>query len=371
VSAHGLPPIEAHYPSTFRERGVAAPFTSPLLAGARVRAADRQGIELVLANPSGAPGVYILHWSDANEAYRPTLHDSVLLRRLANRGTLHPRTVRAAAWDVAGVGLAGREARVAAKAAADSDRSERRLAVFLLLSALFDQAEPHGPRLTSLLRQPSVLDHRISEVLHRLAPAFGCTGPRLRGTLAALGSVFAPVGVSPDDGSSLVARLTGQLLRTRDQIATSFLDGKDSESVPLIRSVVDSMDTVLACARTSIADARALITDPLTLLKHWIATPEKVVELVTRAEWVLDGWERISLLWQFAPDDAAQRGVMPEMAQLVPALPSEVVAWVGTAVPAGALDPACRVTWQNDSGRKGGVAFLRVGRNEQLRAMSQ
>lgn len=325
----------------------------------------------MVANPSGGPGVYIQHWHAVAEAYRPTLHDSVLLRRLVTPVTLHPRTVRAAAWRVAGVGLAGREARIAAKAAADSDRSERRLAVFLLLSALLEQVEPHGPKLASLLRRPSVLDHRISEVLHRLAPGFGCTGPQLRGILAALGSVFAPVGVAPDDASSLVARLTGQLQRTRDEIARSLLAGKESDSVPLTWSVVNSMDTALACARASLADARVLIADPLMLLRRWVATPEKVAELVTRTEWVLDGWERISLLWHFARDDVARRGVLPEMAQLVPILPNEVTEWAGAAVSTDALDPACRVTCQNDTWRRGGVAFLRVGHNEQLRALSQ
>jgi hypothetical protein len=371
VSAQNRPPIEAHYPSTFRERGVAVPFTAPMLAGARLRDSGRDGIELVVPNPSGGPGVYIQHWSTAREAYRPTLHDSVLLHRLAGPVALHPRMVRAAAWNVARKGLAGHDARTAAHDAAVSDRSERRTAVFLLLRRVLEQAEPRSMGLKPVLGRSAAFDHQVSEGLRRLAPRFGRTGPQLRDTLAALGGVFAPIGAAPDGTSSLVARLIDQLQQTRDQMAGAVLLGRENDSVGLGQSVTDSMDTALACARASFRAARALLTDPLTLLNHWIATPEKVEALVTRTEWILDGWEQISLLWQLAPDNPARRGVLPEMAQLVPILPSEVIEWTDAMVPADALEPACRVTCLNDSWRRGGGAFNQIARNERLRAMSQ
>jgi hypothetical protein len=350
------------------------PFTAPLLAGARVRDSGRDGIELVLPNPSGGPGVYIQHWSaakEAREAYRPTLHDSVLLHRLAGPVALHPRTVRAAAWDVARRGLAGHAARTAAEDAANSDRSERRTAVFLLLCRALEQAEPCSLELKSALGRSGAFDHQISAGLRRLAPRFGRTGLQLRSALEALGCVFAPIGAAPDDTSSLVARLIDQLQQPRDELAGLFPAGKENNSVPLGQSVTSSMDAALACARASFGAARALLTDPLTLLKHWIATPEKVEALVTRTEWILDGWERISLLWQFAQDNPARRGVLLEMAQLVPILPSEVIEWTDATVPADALSPACRVICLDDSWRRGGAAFNQIARNEQLRAMSQ
>ncbi len=350
------------------------PFTAPLLAGARVRDSGRDGIELVLPNPSGGPGVYIQHWSmarDAREAYRPTLHDSVLLHRLTGPVALHPRMVRAAAWDVARQGLAGHAARTAARDAADSDRSARQMAVFLLLCGVLAQAEPRSLKLKSTPGRSAAFDHRISEGLRRLAPLFGHTGPQLRNAVEALGCVFAPIGAAPDDTGSLVARLIGQLQQTRDQMTGSFPAGKQNDAVLLSQSVTNSMDTALAYARASFDAARALLTDPLALLQHWIATPKKVEALVTRTEWILDGWERISLLWQFAQDDPARRGVLPEMAQLVPILPSEVIEWTDATVPADALNPGIRVTCLNDSWRRGGAAFNQIARNEQLRAMSQ
>ena len=42
------------------ERGASVPFTTPMLSGARVRPADRIGLELLMPNPSGGRGTYIV-----------------------------------------------------------------------------------------------------------------------------------------------------------------------------------------------------------------------------------------------------------------------------------------------------------------------
>ena len=48
-------------PATFLDRGVTVPFTTPMLMGARARPReDREGLEVIIANPSGTSGVYIL-----------------------------------------------------------------------------------------------------------------------------------------------------------------------------------------------------------------------------------------------------------------------------------------------------------------------
>src|ERR1700712_5461419 len=54
--------MRPYHPTTFLERGVAVPFTTPMLAGTRARPAEKQGLELVIPNPSGGRGVYIMAW---------------------------------------------------------------------------------------------------------------------------------------------------------------------------------------------------------------------------------------------------------------------------------------------------------------------
>ncbi|MGG5810685.1 hypothetical protein, partial [Falsiroseomonas sp. CW058] len=61
-------------PSSFADRGVAVPFTAPMLAGARLRRPAGRPPELLLP-ALGGRGVYILDWDACLGACRPTLHD--------------------------------------------------------------------------------------------------------------------------------------------------------------------------------------------------------------------------------------------------------------------------------------------------------
>jgi hypothetical protein len=62
-----------------------------MLAGARLRNSERTGIELVLQNPSGGRGVYILRWPGVQALCSPTLHDTVLFRRLTSLAVIDQR----------------------------------------------------------------------------------------------------------------------------------------------------------------------------------------------------------------------------------------------------------------------------------------
>jgi len=100
------------------ERGVVAPFTAPLLFAARLRLGSGQEIEVLVPNPAGREGWFVLPWAAAREALQPSLADHALieaLKPLATDGTeLQPAQMRQAARQAAGTGLAGRAARRAA-----------------------------------------------------------------------------------------------------------------------------------------------------------------------------------------------------------------------------------------------------------------
>jgi hypothetical protein len=104
-------------PGTCLERGVAAPFTAPALHAARVRAAPSGGVEVVVPNPSGREGWFVLPWSAVLERFQPSLADRALVRALGLERPM-PASLRAAAWRVAAEGLSGRAARRAAEATA-------------------------------------------------------------------------------------------------------------------------------------------------------------------------------------------------------------------------------------------------------------
>jgi hypothetical protein len=113
-----------------------------------------------------------------------------------------------------------------------------------------------------------------------------------------------------------------------------------------------------------------VLMDPAALLKRWIADPNSILAQAMRCDWLLDGWERVSLLWLTAASRASRRAALLEMAPLVPVLPHEVVEWTDPPIPQDAMSQACRVTSHQEAWRTGGSAFSLIERNEKLIAMS-
>ena len=93
MSQTTVPLVASHHPTTFLERGVAVPFTTPMLLGARARPSDRGGIELIVANPSGGRGTYILPWVGICRLCHPTVHDTRLYQRIAGSQGVTPASI--------------------------------------------------------------------------------------------------------------------------------------------------------------------------------------------------------------------------------------------------------------------------------------
>src|SRR6516165_10382513 len=110
MSGSSLPAIRQYHPATFLERGVAIPFTTPLLYGTRARPSERHGTELIVPNPSGGRGVYVLSWGAVSQLCQPTLHDQIFNERIAGLVAVTPTAIRRVARDIAMEGLAGEAA---------------------------------------------------------------------------------------------------------------------------------------------------------------------------------------------------------------------------------------------------------------------
>ena len=135
---------QAYQPTTFLERGAYVPFTTPMLTGARVRPADRFGLELIVPNPSGGRGDYILQWTGLRSICRPTVHDIQLTERIASLRGVTPANIRHAARELACQGLAGRAAVSAASTALALEAEGQVFMNFELLLRLVQQQEPPG-----------------------------------------------------------------------------------------------------------------------------------------------------------------------------------------------------------------------------------
>ena len=141
--------MQPYHPITFLERGVTVPFTTPLLAGTRARPAGRADLELVVPNPSGGKGVYVMRWHAVMALCRPTLHDRMLNERIALLDNVTPRDISRLGRTVAAEGFAGEDASVAAMLADKAERAERLLNNYLLLTAVIAQTGPDGSTDTS------------------------------------------------------------------------------------------------------------------------------------------------------------------------------------------------------------------------------
>ena len=361
------PPTEFYQPASFRGRGVAVPFTTPMLAGARVR--EAKDVELVVPNLSGSRGIYVLQWPGVREFCKPTVHDTILYQHIAVLPRIDPASVRSAALDVAKQGYAGRGAAAAAEAITSRDRSHGFQACAVLTARLLRQAEPDGQDGGRLAGNRFFDAHAVA-MLRRMAPAMGCSVNELEDAVAAVSRMFAPIGVAVDDRVARVPRLIDRLKETCVSLSRwvnkdpgNDIVGLGLPLVATIKATCDASEAVLAATRTT-------LIDPATLLKRWFDNPDGVLATASRCDWLLDGWERVCLLWLVAHSTAARRASLLEMAQVLPALPTEVEEWTEMSVPDHALHEACRVTSQSDSWRTGSAAFTLVQRNEMVRIES-
>jgi hypothetical protein len=355
---------------TFQGRGVAAPFTTPLLVGTRIRQSRSMAVELVVPSPSGGRGVYVLNWPGVRALCNPTVHDALLFRRCSRLPAITPALIRDAALDVALAGHAGPQALAAARTTMAQDRARGLLAHFLLVVAIVEQVDPNGQRIAFSEQRTADLDRRASAALHRIAPSMGHPPTQLAAGLTAIGELYAPVGVAFDDRNARIPQLLDRLEETHTDLSR-WLDADPAGEIGgLGRAIADAMRRACDSGAAVLATTRSVLMDPKALLKRYMADANGVRALVMRCDWLLDGWERVSLLWLSAHSAAARRAALLEMAPLVPVLPREVMEWVDTPIPSESMRQVCRVTSKQDAWRTGGSAFALIERNEKLLAMS-
>lgn len=312
-------------PATFLERGVALPLTTPQLLGARIRPAERKGLELVLPHPAGAEGVYILPWSALHDFCAPTLHDRALWDEVRSVTLLAPLAVREAARRVAAAGFAGRAAARAAGAAVAAHRDDAARSQYALLLRLLRQEEPPNTGLPPPERdRPANIQLRIRAVLrHRAAEL---PPHRALAIIEELAQVFGVCGESAEAPAPLPRLLKGLRRMTRE--ITDWAELCPPENGRAAQLVVAATELTVRCAERSLADLRAPLDDFWALMLRWDSDTERMAALATRPEWVLDGWDMLSGLWH-GSNPGAREEVLADLALLVPVIPAEVRDWLG------------------------------------------
>lgn len=339
-------------PRRFCDRGVLLPVTTPALFGARLRASPG-GLELIIPNPAGGRGVYILPLAAVRAFCAPSLHDRALLRAVSGLGVVTPAAMRQAARRVAITGLAGQAAADAAgRALAREDQARRLMELRLLCrlpgmadhdlalkGALADAAAPSSTQdaATGLAPHQTALACRLRQAgeaaLAALAPCLGRPAAALADQLAALAAYLAPCGLGDEPAGARLGLLAAQLAG----LAAAPPHAPLAECAPPASPGGDIAATALlaraaaltaSLAEAAMRDARRLALDVPALLAGGLpgenGRDPGSYHRLNAADWLQEGWEPICLLHRLAPDGGGGRAAaLAEMTRLLPPLPQE------------------------------------------------
>ena len=345
--------------------GTHIPFTAPLLAGARGRLL-RRSLDFILPNPSGGRGTYVVTWAQASALAAPTLHDTVLARRLHEMTSLTPPAVRRAARAVAAEGYAGREAADAASRAQTRIEAERLRLWAKFLRALIQHSDlPIGEQGRILAGLGTAGPGIVTDGFVAVAQLLGWKPAVLAEALDQLSDAYlaAAPGGRAERLMAMLAAMHPALMAEQAQTARTAQDGL---SPALLARTVGSIGHWLVHAQAILDEAARALADAAGLLDRWRLDPVAATEAVRAVEEALDGWDRICLLWTEADTLSARLGLLPEIGLLVrlassPAGETEAVA----ASQPGAPEPV-QARPIPEGARK--AAPNLVQRNERIRA---
>ena len=369
MSSNTLPTATLYHPATFQERGVALPFTAPLAGGMRARLSRNRGIELIVRNPAGGRGVYVMPLSALTALCRTTLYDKVVSNRIGFLETITPASVRTVGRATAAEGLAGEDAMQAARAAAKAEQGDRAAVVHHLLSSLVRQvgARP-GASTTSPEPDLADLDARARQTVAWIAQRLGQSAAWGVQALDALADAVTGVGVAGVNDVGRIPGLISRLAVMREQVAEWANSQRHSDRAFFAHSVCSVIDFTRSVATVMMGQTRALTDDVVGLLRYWATDPLAVVRIAERPEWMLDGWEQIYLIWAQALDNAARRVALVEIADYLPAIPTELNKRGAGKLPMDDVFAEHGQIALNEDWRTGATVFDLIARNERLRA---
>jgi hypothetical protein len=347
-------------PRTYAERGVAAPFTTPALAGVRIRASAK-AVELVVAHHSGARGMLILPCADLPAFTETTMHDLLLVQALSGRDVITPVDMRRAARSIAASGAAGRAAKQSAREGmAEDSRAVMHADLTFMRRLIGEFAGVPCPM--------SELDVRGKAAIQNLARSLGKPPAVLADEIAALVALSCAVGLEAAGPGGRCTRLVGALAALLKELeaARARFKGRLEVAVSLLLS---ALVTTITLARQALGQVQARAAKPAALLAEWIAAPDKVADLLARPDWILDGWDLITLIWQVS-GETGRYAAISEMALMVPPIPAQAASWTGQPIPEDERSRWRIAVHGFEDWRVGSHVIDLIARNEHIRALA-
>jgi hypothetical protein len=311
-------------PATFAERGVTVPFTTPVLAMARLRPGDGGQAEVIVANPSGADGSYVFPLKSLRDFTTPSMHDRLLIDILLELPAISPSDIRRAARRAATTGAAGRGAAKSAKAAAAREEQVSLLTNLLLITQLLRQAgfaEVDWRRLDLGDRETRATTRRY---LTRYEAKLGMKPDAMLAVVEEMSPSIAPIGVA-GEGFKAAHDVTIEQLERMVASLRAWSKGEAIDQAKGVELIACCAEFTIAKANDALTRARSYIDDMVGLISSFKARDKTLMRDLGMPDWLLDGWGEIAALWEAAAaeDREAQRAVIARIETLVPVLPKE------------------------------------------------
>jgi hypothetical protein len=339
-----------------------------MLLNARIRAAaSGRGLEMVVANPSGGRGVLILPWSSMLDICSPTLFDRHLWESLAKSEDISPVGIRHEAQRLAALGLAGRQAALAAKDALHREQTSQRLMRSMLLESLIVATEtPNESAGRSHKGDGPAFMKRAERAVGRAAAIAGLPLADFASDLEELAIALSGAAPEIEGEDARLRQMMADLHRMADEI-TDWVGDQQQEATHAMAAnfVVASARQTVECAEVALALTDVLISDVGLLIPKWKAAKDRIIERARGPDWVLDGWKTPMALWQGA-SPIQRRTYIWEIALIAPILPREAKAWLGEV--SDWRDMPRRITQvvRDKSDWRNGSTMDLVARNENL-----
>lgn len=304
---------------SFGERTVGIPFTTPLISGAKIRLAKAGMVELLVPNPSGGHGYYVMDLRATRDFCQLSVHDELLLENLLSMDAITPSTVRHCARNVALAGAAGRDAAAAAKKAAERDDGIVNLTNYLMLMRLLRTVGIDERELQLQSGKAREVQSEIKRRLVSLTPKIGLTADEVLDTVGDISFYAAHIGFA---GGDLRARhpVTLEQLRPFAQAINRWMALESGDNKERAEQIVDCANWTAQEVSPLIVDCQRRLEDIIELVRSWRNDRDDVRERFSLPDWLLDGWTEIFSIWETSAgeDRSMQRGAIAHIHRLLP-----------------------------------------------------
>ncbi|RED47745.1 hypothetical protein [Aestuariispira insulae] len=322
ITDHAAVSKQILLPATFQERGAAVPFTTPVIAHARIRKIDQGEFEALVPGLSGGRGTYVLPWNNLKDMVSMSVYDRQLAKSLKAEGALSPAKIRKIALDLSKSGVSGSDRAQAAKETLEQDNAVRIRIRQVLLQAIVDRFGDQDDPIDIAAMDEQAAMVAAGRVLGGFARRQGFSGDQLIDHLIEWTRLVEPIGFPEKDCAGYM-RCFAQLLRKMNRDVAGWARSEPPKSQRLANELALAAQSVVEQTEFCLASIDACRTNLKQTILDWQSTGALLRQEIERIDWLLDGWALILEKWSAADgwERHQQRALVLELNQFMPILP--------------------------------------------------